>query len=32
MGSIFGNLLGHDRNVTEFEKLFSEGYLAIMEK
>ena len=32
LGSIFGNLLGHDRDVTEFEKLFSEGYLAIMEK
>lgn len=32
VGFIFGGLLGHDRDVTEFEKLFSEGYLAIMKK
>lgn len=30
LGSIFGNLLGYDRDVTEFEKLFSEGCLRVI--
>lgn len=32
IGSLFGDLLGHNRDVTEFEKLFSEGYLGVTEK
>jgi hypothetical protein len=32
LGSLFVSVLGHDRDVAEFEKLFSDGYLRLIEK
>lgn len=32
LGSLFVSVLGHDRDVAEFEKLFSDGYLRSIEK
>lgn len=32
LGFLFVSVLGHDRDVAEFEKLFSDGYLRLIEK